>query len=74
MKENNSIKDEAIMTMQSKGKTVEFERESIILEGNILDKAWKQAWKLVKSCFIKGTKEKREEDYRQKEMQSEIYK
>ena len=62
------------MTMQSKGKTVEFEGESIILEGNILDKAWKQAWKLVKSCFKKGTEEKREEDYHQKEMQSEIYK
>ena len=60
MKENNSIKDEAIMTMQSKGK--------------ILDKAWKQAWKLVKSCFKKGTRAKRKEDYHQKEMQSEIYK
>ena len=35
MKENNSIRDEAIMTMQSKGKAMEFEGESIILEGNI---------------------------------------
>ena len=74
MKENNSIKDEAIMKMQSKGKTVEFEGENIILQGNILDKAWKQDWKLVKSCFKNGTEEKREEDYHQKEMQSEIYK
>ena len=68
MKENNSIKDEAIMTMQSKGKTMEFEGESIILQGNILDKAWKQAWKLVISCFKRGTEEKREEDYHPKEM------
>ena len=62
MKENNSIKDEAIMTMQSKGKTVEFEGESIMLEGNILNKAWKQAWKVVKSCFKKGTGEKKERE------------
>ena len=73
MKENNSIKDEAII-MQSKGKTGEIKGESKILEGNILDKACKQAWKLVKSCFKKGTEEKKEEDYHQKEMQSEIYK
>ena len=74
MKENNSIKDEAIITMQSKGKTVEFEGESRILEGNTIDKEWKQAWKLVKSCFKKGTEEKREGDYHQKEMESQLQK
>ena len=57
MKENNSIKDEAIMIMQSKGKTKEFEGESITSEGERIDKEWRQASKLVKSCFKKDTEE-----------------
>ena len=37
---------------------MEFEGESIILEGSILHKTWKQAWKLVKSCLKKAQKKK----------------
>ena len=56
MKENNSIKDEAIMKMQSKEKTVEFEGESIILEGNTINNLlWytavvMRAWRVILSA------------------------
>ena len=34
-KECNSIKDEIVLTMQTKGKTVQFEREDMKLEGKL---------------------------------------
>ena len=34
----NSIKNEIILTMQTKGKTVQFEGEDMKLDGNILDR------------------------------------
>ena len=43
------------------------------LEGKILDREFKPIWKQVKKCLKKGSKEKRLEQYRKKEMQSEIY-
>ena len=59
--------------MQTKGKTVQSEREHIKLEGKILDREFKPIQKQIKKCFKKGSEEKRLEQYRKKEMQSEIY-
>ena len=73
-KECNSIKDEIILTMQTKGKTIQFEGEDMKLEGKILDREFKPIWKQVKKCFKKSSVEKRIEQNRKKEMQSEIYK
>ena len=71
---SNAIKDEIILTMQTKGKTIQFEGEDIKLEEKILDREFKPIWKQVKKWFKKGSEEKRLEQYRKKKMQSEIYK
>ena len=42
MKESNSIKGEAIGTMKTVGKTLDSERESVILEGDKINGNWKQ--------------------------------
>ena len=70
MKESNSIKDEAIGTMKAVGKTLHFEGESVILEGEKINRGWKQIWTKVKTCLKKGIEERRREVYHQKEMQS----
>ena len=71
---SKAIKDEIILTMQTKGKTIQFEGEDIKLEEKILDREFKPIWKQVKKWFKKGSEEKRLEQYRKKKMQSEIYK
>ena len=73
-KDCNSIKDEIILTIQTKGKTIQFEGEDMKLEGKILGRELKAIWKQVKQCFKKCSEEKRLKQYRKKEMQSEIYK
>ena len=50
-KECNSIKDEIILTMQRKGKTIQFQGEDMTLEGKILDKEFKTKWKQVKKML-----------------------
>ena len=55
-KECNSIKDEIILTMQTKGKTVQFEGEDMKLEGKILDREFKPIWKQIKKYFKKKKK------------------
>ena len=52
-KECNSIKDEIILTMQTKVKTVQFEGEDMKLEGKILDREFKPIWKQVKKILQK---------------------
>ena len=64
----NSIKDEIILTMQTKGKTVQFEGEDMKLEGKMLGRELKPIWKQVKKCYKKGSEDKRLEQYRKKEM------
>ena len=49
----NSIKDEIILTMQTKGKTVQFEGEDMKLEGKMLDREFKPIWKQIKRYFKK---------------------
>ena len=72
-KECNSIKNEIILTIQTKGKTVQFEGEDMKLEGKMFDREFKPIWKQVKKYFKKGSEEKQLEQYRKKEMQSEIH-
>ena len=59
--------------MQTKDKTVQFEGKDMKLEGKTLDREFKPTWKQIKICFKKGSEEKPLEQYRKKEMQSEIY-
>ena len=54
MKESNSIKGEAIGTMKAVGKTLDFEGESVILEGEKINGDWKQIWTKIKTSLIKG--------------------
>ena len=68
MEESNSIKDEIILTMQTKGEAVEFE-EDIKLERKILDKEFKP---MNKNTSKKVARKKRFSS--KKEMQREIHK
>ena len=52
-KRENSIKDEMILTIQTK-----FKGAGVKLEGKTLDKEFKATWKQVKKCFTKGSEEK----------------
>ena len=52
-KESNSIKDEIILTMQTKGKIVQFEREDVKLEGKVLEKKIELAWDTSKRILQK---------------------
>ena len=78
-KECNSVEDEIILTMLTKGKTVQFKGEDMKLEGkkywtensNQCGTSKKYAKKVLRK---KGIEEKRLEQYTKKEMQSEIYK
>ena len=59
MKESNSIKGEAIGTMKAVGKTLDFEGESVILEGEKINGDWKQIWTKVKTS-LKGLRKEDE--------------
>ena len=48
-------------------------KKRVILEDEIIEKDWKQTWKIVKSRLNKGLQEKRIARYTTKEMQSESY-
>ena len=63
MKECNPIKDEAIGTLKAVGKTLDFEGESVIIEGEKINGDWKQIWTKVKTCLKKGVEERRREVY-----------
>ena len=73
-KESNSIKDEIILAMQTKGKIVQSQREDVKLEGKALEKKIKLAWTQVKEFFKKGSGEKRLEQYSKNDIQIEICK
>ena len=44
-KDSNSIKDEIILMIQTKGKTVQFEGENMKLKGKIMEKEFTATWK-----------------------------
>ena len=56
--ESNSIRDEIILAMQTKDKTVQFKGEDLKLEGKILDKKFKPTLKQIKECFKKVVRKK----------------
>ena len=47
-KESNSIKNEVISAIQTKGETVQFEKEDMKLEGKLMEKESKPTWKGVR--------------------------
>ena len=49
-----------ILTMQTKGTTIQFEVEDMNLDRKILDREFKPIWKQVKKCFKKGSEKKKE--------------
>ena len=49
-----------ILTMQTKGTTIQFEVEDMKLDRKILDREFKPIWKQVKKCFKKGSEKKKE--------------
>ena len=58
MKETNTIIDEAVKVMKEADKTLEFVKNSVRLEGEILELEWKPTWKKVKAELKKGVEEK----------------
>ena len=74
LKEENSISDEAIKTMDDVGVTIQFEEKNIRINEDIINGGWKPAWKRLKEKLKAGHKNKRIEEYGQKEQQSRVYK
>ena len=54
------------MTIQTKGKRVQFKGEDMKSEGKILDREFKPKRNQVKKCFKKGSNEKRLETVQKK--------
>ena len=72
-KEYTSIKREAQEAMKEIGLAIDFEEGKVILEGEKLDKPWKETWRSVKKIFKKGIEKQRKDHYKQKQLQSEVY-
>ena len=73
LKETNSIKDEAITSIHAVGTVLDFEGDSILLDGERIEKDWKLTWRAIKARLKKGVDQKRREEYLDKQMQSEIF-
>ena len=58
-KEYTSIKREAQEAMIEIGLAIDFEEGEVILEGERLDKPWKETWRSVKKIFNKGIERQR---------------
>ena len=72
-KESNAIIDEAVNSMMDIDRDFEFVGNNVRLMGEVLELDWKATWKRVKQELKRGTQLKRKENYRQKELQSDIY-
>ena len=72
-KEENSIVEEAIPTMDDVGVEIQFEGGNIWIDGELINGGWKPAWKRVKEKLKKGVKNRRVEEYGTKEQQSKLY-
>ena len=62
-KEENSIVEEAIKTMEDVGVEIQFEEGNIRIDGEIINGRWKPAWKRLKEKMEKGVKNQRVEEY-----------
>ena len=72
-KEENSIVEEAMKTMDHVGVEIEFEGGKIWIDGELIDERWKPERKWLKVKLKKGTKNQRIEEYGTKEQQSKLY-
>ena len=74
-KEYTSIRREAqeAMIELEIGLVIDFEEGKVILEGERLDKPWKETWRSVKKIFKKGIEKQRKDQYKQKQLQSAVY-
>lgn len=58
-KESTPVKDETILKINTKGKTINFKEADLRLEGKMLDKKLKPTSKQVKECYRKVSETKR---------------
>ena len=72
-KEFISVKREAADAMRSIGIELKFEDNRVHMDGKLIDGSWKQVWKILKNKYKKGRQNKRVEEYKLKEMQSEYW-
>lgn len=73
LKEENAVVTEARTTMEEVGIRLEFEDNTIQLDGERIDQEWKSTWRRVKSALQKSAKQKRIETYKSKEQQSQFF-
>ena len=73
-KEENSIVEEAMKTMENIGIGIQFEEGSIQIDREQIDGGWKPAWRRMKEKLKGGRKNKWIEKYSIKEQQSRLYK
>ena len=72
-KEENSIVEKAMKTMENVGVEIQFEGGNIWIDGELIDGGWKPPWKRLKEKLKKGVKNQRVEEYGTKEQQSKLY-
>ena len=72
-KEENSIVEEAIKTMEDVEVEIQLEEGNIQIDGELTEDGWKPAWKKLKEKLKKGMKKQRIDEYRRKEQQSKLY-
>ena len=73
LKNENSMRDEAVAMMAQLGADIQFEDNAVKLGGKRIDAEWKPTWKKVKESFKKGTRSKRIENYKNKDQQSKLF-
>ena len=72
-KEEYSIVEEAMKTMYNVVVEIQFERENIWIDGELIDGGLKPAWKRLKEKLKKEVKNKSVKEYGTKEQQSKLY-
>ena len=72
-KEDNSILEEAMKTMEDVGVEIQFEEGNIRIDGELIYGGWKPVWKRLKEKLKKVVKKQRIEQFRTKEQQIELY-
>ena len=72
-KEENSIVEEAMKTMEYIGVEIQFEEGAIRIDGELINGGWKPVWKRLKEKLKKGVKNQRIEKYGTKEQRSKLY-
>ena len=69
-KEDNSIVEEAMKTMEDVGVEIQIAEGNIQVDEELIDGGWKPAWKRLKKTLRKGVKNQMIEEYGKKEQQS----